>query len=169
MRKGTWTIIELHTSTKPGAVTWLARCDCGQERAIRASNWRAKDAPRCKCSPKPANYNQLPEGEASFNVLFSGYVLKAKKREISFDLSVEAFRTLTKQPCTYCGKPPSQRRKTTSGTPYIYTGVDRIDPRLGYTNSNVVPCCGVCNRSKSDLPFDEWREHIRVLYERLCR
>ena len=117
-RKQTWTIVRFHGSDR-GATKWVARCDCGAEKIVRAGNWRHDKGLSCACQPKRQNYNQLPFGEASFNMLFDGYVRKARSRGLDFTLSREEFRALTKSDCLYCGRPPSQTRKTGSGTPYL--------------------------------------------------
>ncbi len=169
-RKGTWTAVEVDPSTKPGVVRWRLRCDCGNEKVVAAGNWRSQSVWRCEvCTPRKPNYNQLAPGESSFNLLFSRYAYKASKRGIPFELSIEEFRSLTKQPCSYCGLLPTQVARATHASAYVYTGIDRVDPAGAYVSGNVVPCCGICNRCKSDLPLDEWREHIRRLYERLCK
>jgi hypothetical protein len=57
--------------------------------------------------------------------------------------------------CTYCGADLSQ----SSGH-----CLDRLDNRKGYTPSNTLPCCGVCNSFKGDyLTEYEMREVIKVL------
>ena len=33
------------------------------------------------------------------------------------------------------------------------TGLDRVDSNKGYTDDNVVPCCGSCNQLKNELPY----------------
>lgn len=45
------------------------------------------------------------------------------------------------QPCTYCGLEVSE-------------GLDRRDSSLGHHESNVVPCCSVCNGILVDLPLE---------------
>jgi hypothetical protein len=162
-RQGTWTIISIAHKFKPGNTKLVARCDCGREKLIATNNWRSGSGTKtCTCH-KRSQYNQLPDGEASLNMLFAGYIRKAAKRRIEWKLNIDQFRELTKLPCAYCGKPPSQSRKTTSGTPYLYSGVDRINPKSGYIVGNVNPCCKYCNYSKSDLTLIEWREHIRSI------
>jgi hypothetical protein len=168
-RKRTWTIIgPAPRRPKGGNLPWIARCDCGREKVITSNNWRSGSSTRCAACEVRKNYNQLPDGESSFNTLYSDYVLRAQKRELPWCLTRDAFRALTILPCTYCGKPPSQCRNNTRGTRgYTYTGIDRIDSMLGYTVENTVPCCKACNRAKSDLTLDEWREQIRRLADRL--
>jgi hypothetical protein len=47
-------------------------------------------------------------------------------------------------PCVYCKSVNFTRPN----------GIDRVDNTLGYELGNVIPCCSVCNRAKSNLPLD---------------
>ena len=60
----------------------------------------------------------------------------AKKRGIAWSLTFEEFTVLRLQSCQYCGFP----------LPLWGHGLDRVDDFAGYSQSNVVPCCGDCNR-----------------------
>lgn len=111
----------------------------------------------------------MPDGESGFNLLFSSYKHKALLRGFEFSLTRDEFKELTTKNCAYCQRPPSQERRTHTGVPYLYTGVDRIDSARGYVVGNVAPCCLYCNRSKSDMPLDEWRKHITMVWETICQ
>jgi hypothetical protein len=54
--------------------------------------------------------------------------------------------------------------KIRSGVPITYNGIDRVDSTKGYFNENVVSCCKVCNRAKSNLSLDEFKEWISKVY-----
>lgn len=56
-----------------------------------------------------------------------------------FTISLEEYRVLVSQPCTYCLK--SMENETGSG-------LDRKTHTIGYIWSNLVSCCGSCNRIK---------------------
>jgi hypothetical protein len=58
-----------------------------------------------------------------------------------FELSIEQYTTITKQPCYYCGVEIG----TKSG------GLDRKDNSVGYTLENVLPCCRDCNRVRNNV------------------
>jgi hypothetical protein len=61
-------------------------------------------------------------------------------------LTYEEYEEITKDDeCFYCG-----------GTLGLGGGLDRIDNSKSYTVENVLPCCGSCNRLRSDcLTVDE--------------
>jgi hypothetical protein len=37
-----------------------------------------------------------------------------------------------------------------------YSGIDRINPSLGYVVGNVVPCCARCNVAKNNMSVEEF-------------
>lgn len=67
----------------------------------------------------------------------------ARERELEFFLSLEAYSALVSQPCYYCKGKLGQPVKRGCG-------LDRLNSRIGYVTGNVVSCCGICNRMKSD-------------------
>jgi hypothetical protein len=74
---------------------------------------------------------------------FKRYQRAAKRRNLSFSLTLAEFEQLTQAACVFCGETPS-------------LGIDRRDSRLGYYLQNSQSCCGSplggCNKLKSDLP-----------------
>lgn len=100
--------------------------------------------------------------EAACRDLFLRYKHSAKVRRLEFSLSFEDFKRITKSHCTYCGVPPEQERNCKNcQAPYIYNGIDRINTAEGYIITNCAPCCGICNRAKSDLPLEKFNEYLR--------
>ena len=65
---------------------------------------------------------------------------EAKRRGLSFSLSLETFKILISRKCVYCGS--TELCQTGSG-------LDRVDNKQGYAKSNVVSCCTVCNSVKN--------------------
>lgn len=52
------------------------------------------------------------------------------------------------QACYLCGHGPA-------------FGIDRVDPRKGYTQDNIRPCCSThCNYMKKDMDLDDFLQHI---------
>jgi hypothetical protein len=102
-----------------------------------------------------------PCGESSFARLVRQYKANAKRRGLEFSLSKEAVRRLTGSDCEYCGTPPRQvmQDKDANG-PYIYNGIDRIDPGVGYVESNCTTACKICNKAKTNMTASEWREWL---------
>ena len=119
-----------------------------------------QDTKSCGC------LRRIEAGEANFKRLHRGYKGSAKSKGISFDLSIEEFRSLVKQKCFYCNTEPLQQsnRKFSNGI-YLFNGIDRIDNTKGYTKANTKPCCFICNRAKGNLPYKDfllWIQRIKT-------
>jgi len=54
---------------------------------------------------------------------------------LTFRLTLDEFEKLVSEPCHYCGENPGM-------------GIDRVDNRIGYLQSNVVASCSECNFMK---------------------
>lgn len=97
------------------------------------------------------------------NYLYRGYLQSAKRRGVTLEISDEAFERLIFSACHYCGKPPYNETKVPHLPKVIYTGIDRVDNRLPYTDDNTVPCCKLCNSMKSSLAETQFLLHVERL------
>lgn len=79
----------------------------------------------------------------------------ASNRRIAFSLTIEQFSNYWQKPCTYCG----DSIKT--------IGLDRVDSTKGYEEGNIVPCCIVCNKMKTNYTKDFFFAHIKKILSRL--
>lgn len=146
---------------------WLCLCDCGNEKIICSSSLISGDTKSCGCYAKEQTSKATKKefGLASFNNLFNGYRQEAKRRNLEFKIDEDLFKLLSKQKCFYCGCEPYQVQKNLwNNGNYIYNGIDRLDSNKGYIKDNVVPCCGQCNRSKSDLPLTDFINWVKSIY-----
>lgn len=169
---GLWTVIKRvkkpnHLRTKSQHVYWLCKCECGTESVIPAGRLTAFQSSRCKkCAMK---HKRKEFGECSFNGLYLRYKHGAISRKLSFNLNKKTFRKLTKRPCYYCKYPPQNKHKgRTAYGEYLYSGIDRINSKHGYSVKNCIPCCSFCNRAKSNKSFEEftkWMNHLTTLRE----
>lgn len=72
----------------------------------------------------------------------------SKKRGDVLNITFETFKDLISGMCYYCESPLNKSGHS----------LDRIDSSKGYMLENVVPCCMLCNKIKSNhLSFDEMR------------
>lgn len=132
-------------------------CDCGNEATTTRANLERGHTKSCGCF----RTFRHPARQVGVRKLFYRYTFAAKRRGLSFTISLDRFRELTSQECHYCGGPPSLTIGSRSKhSEYRYNGVDRVDSRVGYEEDNIVPCCGVCNRMKADLPLDVFEQHV---------
>lgn len=93
------------------------------------------------------------------------YKRNAMLRGYAWELTDHEFAKIVSKNCHYCGvEPRPLARRTRSGDPAItkerLNGIDRKDPKLGYTTENSVPCCKFCNSAKWMMGEDEFKEHI---------
>lgn len=109
--------------------------------------------------------NKLPYGIASARQLYRKYKQKAVEYNRTFDIPFEDFMRITSQICYLCGRPPAQtvKNKYNSNGHYIYNGLDRVDNSIGYTISNVLPCCKYCNSMKSNHSLEEFKKMIKQI------
>lgn len=131
------------------------RCDCGGTKTVKQPHWlRIGDTGSCGCLQRefasklgkctgPAN--RLPGNEALVRQRYRCYRQGAKRRQFSFELPEELFRALIHLPCAYCGDKPA-----------VLNGIDRLNSSLGYSPSNVLPCCKTCNMAKGQLSPDQF-------------
>lgn len=60
--------------------------------------------------------------------------------------------------------PPSNVARAKNGNDFIYSGIDRVDNSIGYTEGNVVPCCITCNKAKSKQTSEEFLKWVQRVY-----
>lgn len=145
-----WTGI---TTPNSGAI-WFRKCDYGNSTNVRGSSLTSGNTMGCGCA------NLTYEGNLGglYNA-FAQYKTNAKKRNLTFDLSFEEFRSLLDSPCYYCGLNPSHKWPSVSRlNPSFYTGsgVDRRISSVGYYIDNCVSCCTQCNIAKKNYSEDEF-------------
>lgn len=93
------------------------------------------------------NYRKLNIVKLKFN----NYIRDAIKRDYIFQLTLDQFEQLIKQPCHYCNQ---------IGGEYL-NGIDRKDNTKGYTLDNCLPCCGICNQAKMDISYEDFKQWVQ--------
>lgn len=88
---------------------------------------------------------------------FHQYKKRAKKDNISFELTKEDCKPFYKTTCVYCGD-------TITGL-----GIDRVDNTKGYILSNCVPCCKTCNWMKRAQTKEEFFQQIKKIYSNITK
>lgn len=146
-----------------GNAAWLCRCDCGKETVVRGVYLRDGRTRSCGCLHHDTC--ALPPGEGALNRLLDYYKRNAANRKYEWNLSKDQFRKLTKQTCHYCGAEPAQTCRSEGNGDYVYNGIDRVDPHIGYMPDNTVTCCGRCNRAKGIMTIEEFYNWLRAVYK----
>lgn len=119
---------------------------CGyksKERGIKISKTRIENGNAYKTDMERFIGKKLGEYKGS-----------AKRRNLVFSLSKDAFSKLVLSDCEYCGDELS-------------FGVDRLDPAIGYTAKNAVACCSKCNFAKHTMTIEEFKSHILKIYKKI--
>jgi hypothetical protein len=155
-----------------------AICDCGKTKIFSRTYLINGKVKSCGClrvdtgsALGKMGYNLKAPGEASFNATYSAYRKRAREKSLAFELDQDQFRALTSAICFYCERPPSNVGKNGYNGVYVYNGIDRLDSSKGYTPTNTVPCCEICNRAKSNLSvveFTDWLNALRRPRGHLC-
>lgn len=167
---GRLTVIE-HDSTikSKQCAYWKVQCTCGNVKSVRRTSLTNGRSKSCGCYNLEKSRELLPDNQAAYNSLYKSYKHNAKRRNYSFDISMEDFRLIIAQPCHYCGIAPYQthRHDGTSKSVAVFNGLDRVNNTIGYTTDNVVPCCGICNRAKDTMSYGEFIAWIERTYTHL--
>ncbi len=154
---GRWTVLHRSAKSKRKTNYWRARCNCGREKIVSGSHLTTGASKSCGCVT--VERVKKPFGVSAKNSLLKHYKHHALTRKLPWLISTDSFFVMTQMPCHYCGVEPANRI-TTPGGFFVYNGVDRVDSSKGYEDSNVVPCCEICNRCKSDRNYQSFVDWI---------
>ena len=87
------------------------------------------------------------------NVKYNTYIRSAKKRHITFEIDFDFCKKLFTGECYYC-----KEKYINDG--YLI-GIDRVDNKIGYIETNCVSCCKICNYIKCTMEKELLHEKIR--------
>jgi hypothetical protein len=149
-------------------------CECGGEVVTHTNSLRTGNTKSCGCLAKEARLaTRLPNDRGVINHIVLQYKRHARTRGISFELTYEEVERLVRSPCAYCGIVGGNFKKTKNRREgFAHNGIDRVDSSLNYVTGNVVPCCGLCNRAKRDMPRDvflEWALRVAAHHQAMAQ
>lgn len=148
---------------KERAALWECKCDCGGTKITRGTFLRCGKTKSCGCLEQ----ERQAKAESAVKRLMRLYLKHSAKRNHLFNLNEEEFSNLISRDCFYCGIKPLQKLENQRNyKDFVYNGIDRLDPQLGYTKENCVPCCAKHNQIKWTLPLAEFKQEILFLAER---
>jgi hypothetical protein len=172
---GKLTVVERVENSSDGRPRFLCSCKCGAQKVVRGDCLRHGNTRSCGCIKKEKsrlwapvmvrNHVTKPAGVSALMAAFCATRQSARVRRLLFDLTLEKFKSLIQQPCTYCGAAPSNSSKTTTGI-IKWSGIDRVDSKAGYVAGNVVPCCKICNRAKGSMSVSQFLSYAKQLYQK---
>jgi hypothetical protein len=159
---------------------WKVRCDCGVERIIQTQTLRKQKSSgygSCGCWRKERNREERNKRTKPYSFYLNRMRASARPRGVSCNLTYEELLRLIPENgcgcCHYCGDSLIwMKYDMGKKNPHRKSGhnFDRKDNNLGYEESNLVHCCGNCNRTRGDrFSYDEFMEIaivIRAIRER---
>lgn len=155
---GMLTIVEKCGYDKHKNRLYKCKCDCGNYVTVRGNALSSGNTKSCGCySLLVKKSKRLPDNKGVINHIILQYKRHARDRGLSWNLDYEKVKKLLESPCYYCGAERSNHKVTKNCKEgYDHNGIDRIDSSIGYEPNNVVPCCKICNRAKSNMDKDEF-------------
>lgn len=134
-------------------------CECGERRTVRVDRLSRGEITECaKCSIATAREagrfqrKRLSDAERIARDVFGEYRGNARRKSLRFELNLDDVRRLIAASCHYCGERPAK------------LGIDRRDNTEGYTISNSVPCCSICNYAKREMSAEEFLSWITKVF-----
>jgi len=161
---------------------WRCLCDCGNIIEVLGENIKSRTKNSCGCifkevmksiGPKRRRYDTL-----TINGQYGTFKSRCKQIDSPF-LSKEEWFNIVKQPCHYCGDIDirngamgsylKENNITLSEEDRLLynkelNGIDRLNNDIGYTLDNSVPCCGYCNRMKSNNTERVFIKKVEQIY-----
>jgi len=117
-----------------------------QHNANVMKNWRNRNPEKMA----EANRKRRESIEAHFKI----YQRSARLKKLAFTFSEEEFKELVIKPCYYCDLLDEKG----------FNGIDRMNQREGYIQSNCVSCCALCNWMKGSLDSATFIKRIRHIH-----
>ena len=99
------------------------------------------------------NRNFRNESYLRLDNYYKTYIRGAQKRNYTFSIDLELFKTLVKSKCYYCHYMKDNE----------VNGIDRINNELGYEPDNCVGCCETCNMMKYVLSQQFFIELCKIV------
>jgi hypothetical protein len=141
--------------------------DCGKDFAVFTTQ-RHCESKRCtdcnkrqkiedaKRSDRVRNYKE--EHFKNLEGYYKDYINGAIKRGYVIEIDFETFSTLVQSKCYYCDYKKDSE----------INGIDRLDNTIGYTKTNCVGCCSMCNRMKHVYDANFFIDKCRIFSKNLA-
>lgn len=168
-------VIKKIENTK-GKSKYECKCDCGKITIVAGADMITGNTSSCGCL-RSEKMSAAASKRNFENRKYEPQIATAKKifndDYRDGDLKFEQFLELSQQNCYYCGKEPSNKRKSgvkrnssyyIKNSEFTYNGLDRINNNLPHNYDNLVACCKYCNYAKRERTVDEFYNWIEILY-----
>lgn len=143
---------------------WLGEflCDCGNTSFIRIDCVKCGNNRSCGCKSPNRNYKQKRQTLANdypFYVLLTLFRKNSKKRNLSFDLTIEDLKSQYSRQngkCFYTHKPLTLPENFLRIFDPTVASIDRIDSTIGYLPQNIQFTTKMINIMKQTLSHQEF-------------
>jgi hypothetical protein len=142
------------------------KCKCGEKFDTPGTSLRTGKIKSCSACAW-AERSEVVRIKTQAETVFTKRILnRAKKKNIEVTITAEEYIRKAKENCAYCG----DKAKEANGTARIgenlleINGLDRVDSSHGYTESNTVSCCRICNTMKASLSKEDFLKHIEKIH-----
>jgi hypothetical protein len=154
------TINSLHHTDQRGRKYFLCKCKCGNEKVIQGSLMTSGNTKSCGCfGTESRKAKRISENHCEVTAIILQYKRHAKSRGLQFLLPRDFVEKIVGMNCHYCGVYPSNFMKTKNSIKGLaFSGIDRVNSSISYIESNVVPCCKMCNYAKSNYTISEFKD-----------
>lgn len=134
------------------------QCVCGNVVDIRSGFIEKRKDLSCGCVKKQQQLKKQTTGYSSDKRIYYKYKDSAKIKNRDFSLDFGTFTTLIHSNCFYCNSAPR------NGVGNLYNGIDRKENNIGYTKTNCVSCCKVCNFLKGKINYNDFLNIINKIF-----
>ena len=142
-------------------------CTCGEVKNVSLNKLRMNKTLSCGCYNKEMiSKRKISDSDRVKNSLIREYKSSAKCRNLTYSMPDDFLFSLVKKSCYYCDSEPFKPHREDQS--FLYNGLDRLDNNIGYLESNVVPCCFICNKMKGILSEGEFMEHLNKIFTRIA-
>lgn len=159
---------------------WTCLCECGNKTCVLTSHLISGNTKSCGCLKSEKVKNNIQKAIKK-QTKYSPIIASARRCWKSYlyqdkqcDLTFEQWYDLSQQNCFYCGNFPSnthncfEKKKDASifakeNGNFLFNGLDKVNSSKSHTLDNVVPCCWICNRAKSERTQQEFYNYINTL------
>jgi 5-methylcytosine-specific restriction endonuclease McrA len=157
---------------------WLCLCDCGTSKIIAGGALTSGNSKSCGCAQRESipisaarrkGKRLGSPGEANLAIIVRNTNNGAVSRGYDMKLTIDDIKNLAKGNCKYCGKSPIEIYDDDHLIDIYYNGIDRVNNDLGYTLSNCVTCCKICNQIKLNHAYEDFINQIKCIYEFRCK
>lgn len=147
---------------------YTLKCTCGKIVTLKRVVFKYGNTKSCGCFRRDVVYEKFANNRSVSDVLFyktrimNTYIQKANAKGRDFELTFQQFDNLISGNCFFCGATPNtEYRYKKKDFELMRNGIDRLDPNQGYTLSNSVSCCKICNFLKGTLSKEDFISQVR--------